>query len=55
MADLHFSQARELYSKGDYRASLRQCNEAIRLNPEHSDARALRRQLRRVIKILNDR
>jgi hypothetical protein len=55
MADLHFSQARDLYSKGDYRASLRQCNEAIRLNPEHSDARALRRQLRRVIKILNDR
>ena len=54
-ADLHFSQARELYRKGDYRAALSECNEALKLNPQHRDARALRRQVRNVIRILNDR
>ncbi len=55
MADQHFSQAQELYSKGDYRAALNKCNEALRLDPQHRGALNLRRKVREVIKILGER
>jgi serine/threonine-protein kinase len=55
MADLHFSQARELYNQGDYKAALSKTNEALKLNPQHRGALALRRKIRETIKILGER
>jgi serine/threonine-protein kinase len=54
-ADQHFSQARELYLKNDYRAALSETNEALRLNPRHRGALALRRKIRETIRILEGR
>jgi serine/threonine protein kinase len=55
LADQHFSQARELYLKNDYRAALSKTNEALKLNPRHRGALALRRKIQETIKILEGR
>jgi serine/threonine protein kinase len=55
LADQYFSQARELYLKNDYKAALSKTNEALKLNPRHRGALALRRKIRETIKILDAR
>ncbi len=55
MADRHFSQARELYRKGEYKAALGECDEALKLDPQHRGALNLRQKIRKVIKILDER
>jgi len=55
LADQHFSQARELYLKNDYKAALSKTNEALQLNPRHRGALALRRKIRETIRILDAR
>ena len=55
LADQHFSQARELYLRNDYKAALNKTNEALKLNPRHRGALALRRKIRETIRILDAR
>jgi serine/threonine-protein kinase len=55
LADQHFSQARELYLKNDYKAALSKTNEALKLDPRHRGALALRRKIRETIRILDAR
>ena len=52
---MHYSQARELYSKGSYKAALSECDEALKLDPRHLRALGLKRKIQQVIKILEGR
>ena len=55
IADQHYEQARELYRQGRYNAAIAECNEALRLNPQHGKARRLKAEISRFMKILNPR
>ncbi len=51
----HLRRARELYNQSEYQPALRECNEALRLNPNQTEARELKRKIGKVIRILNNR
>ncbi len=53
-ADRHFERAQALRLKGQHRAALVECKEALRLDPNHAKARELRRQIEATIRILNN-
>ncbi len=52
LADKHFEQSKALYLRGDYRAALRKCDEALRLDPQHGRAQELKRKINDAINIL---
>jgi serine/threonine protein kinase len=54
-AHKHFEQARALFLRGDYRAALRKCDEALRLDPRHKQAVELKRKINDAIRILSPR
>jgi TonB family protein len=45
----HFKAARLAFDAGDYEAALRSCEDAIWLDPQHAEAKALRRRTRKAI------
>ncbi|HMV49815.1 MAG TPA: hypothetical protein PKD31_18805, partial [Blastocatellia bacterium] len=51
----HLRRARELYNQSEYQPALRECNEALRLDPNQTEARELKRKIGNVIRILNNR
>lgn len=51
----HLQRARELYNQSEYQRALRECNESLRLNPNQSGARELKRKINDIIRILNGR
>ncbi|MBK9707673.1 MAG: protein kinase [Acidobacteria bacterium] len=54
-ASEHLTRARALYQQGQYQHALRECNESLRLNPNQSEARQLKRKISELIQILNSR
>ncbi|MBK7601388.1 MAG: tetratricopeptide repeat protein [Acidobacteria bacterium] len=54
-ASEHLTRARTLYQQGQYQNALRECNESLRLNPNQSEARQLKRKISELIQILNSR
>ncbi len=54
-ADRRFEKARDLFRRGRYRAALRECDKALKLDPRHENARELKRQIEAMINILNSR
>jgi len=55
LANERYDRAQALVRQRRYREALRECNEALKLNPQHGDARELKRQIKDAIKILNPR
>jgi len=55
LADRRFERAQALYRQKKYRAALRECDEALKLNPRHGGARELKRQINELTRILNPR
>ena len=55
LADQHYEQAELLVNQRQYKAAIGECNEALRLNPQHSKARKLKDKLNRLLKILNSK
>lgn len=55
MANMHYRQAYDLYIKGNYKAALSECDEALRLDPRHLRALNLKRKVQRAVKILGER
>jgi serine/threonine-protein kinase len=52
-AEKHFKEAHALYLRGDFRAALRECNLALRLNNRHGEARKLKPKIEESIRIFN--
>jgi serine/threonine-protein kinase len=52
LANNHYDRAVELVGQRRYRDALKECNEALRLNPQHRFARRLRNQISKTIEIL---
>jgi len=52
LADKHYERARELFRQRQHQAARRECDEALRLNPQHRNARELKRQIDAMIRIL---
>jgi hypothetical protein len=52
LANKHYDRALALVGQRRYRDALKECKEALRINPRHGDARRLRDQLSRTIEIL---
>jgi serine/threonine-protein kinase len=52
LANKHYDRALALVGQRRYRDALKECKEALRINPQHGDARRLRDQLSRTIEIL---
>jgi serine/threonine protein kinase len=55
LADKHFKKALALVRQRRYRDALKECNDALKLNPQHGNARELRDKISRMIEILNPR
>jgi len=55
LADQHYEQARLLYHQRQFKAAIGECDEALRLNPRHGNARKLKGEINRLLKILNSR
>lgn len=55
MANAHYRQAYDLYIKGNYKAALSECDEALKLDPRHLRALNLKRKIQRAVKILGGR
>ncbi|HKQ93583.1 MAG TPA: protein kinase, partial [Blastocatellia bacterium] len=55
LADKHYERARELLGQSQYQAARRECDKALRLNPEHGKARELKRQIDAMIRIFKPR
>jgi serine/threonine-protein kinase len=55
MANMHYKQAYDLYIKGNYKAALSECDEALKLEPRHLRALNLKRKIQRAVKILGGR
>jgi serine/threonine-protein kinase len=55
LADKRVERARALYKQGRYQAALSECNEALKLYPQHRNALELKREINDAIKILNPR
>jgi hypothetical protein len=53
LADKHFEKAQALVRQRRYRDALKECNEVLKLNPQHGKAQELKRQINDAIKILN--
>ncbi|MBI1761171.1 MAG: protein kinase [Acidobacteria bacterium] len=49
------SVARQLYQKGLYKGALRSCEQALRLDPNNTEAATLQKKIREAVKILNDK
>jgi len=52
LANKHYDRALALVGQRRYRDALKECKEALRIDPRHGDARRLRDQLSRTIEIL---
>jgi len=52
LANERYERAQALVRQRRYRDALRECNEALKLNPQHGDARKLRDQISKTIEIL---
>jgi hypothetical protein len=55
LANKRYDRALALVRQRRYRDALRECNEALKLNPQHGDARELRNKISKMIEILNSR
>src|SRR5262245_48331409 len=55
LANKRYDRALALVEQRRYRDALRECNEALKLNPQHGDARKLRDKISKMIEILNSR
>jgi serine/threonine protein kinase len=55
LATKHYDRALALVGQRRYRDALKECKEALRINPQHADALRLRDQLSRTIEILKPR
>jgi serine/threonine protein kinase len=55
LANKRYDRALALVRQRRYRDALRECNEALKLNPQHGDARELRNKISKMIEILNPR
>jgi hypothetical protein len=55
LANKHYDRALALVGQRRYRDALRECNEALKLYPQHGDARELRDKVSKMIEILNSR
>lgn len=49
----HISRARSLYAGGQYQAALRECDNALRLDPKNREVLALKKRIQNTIDILN--
>lgn len=54
LAEAHYNQAVQLSRQGKRAEALRKADEALKLNPKHSEARALKRKLAEMLRILNN-
>jgi hypothetical protein len=50
----HIGNARSLYKRGQYQPALRECDNALRLDPNNEEARFLKKQIYTTINILNN-
>jgi len=55
LANERYERAQALVEQRRYRDALRECNEALKLNPKHGGARKLRDTISKTIEILNPR
>ena len=55
LAEKHYDRARALLRQRQFQAARRECDKALRLNPQHGNALELKRQIDAAIKILNSR
>jgi serine/threonine protein kinase len=55
LSQQQLGQARKFYERGDYRAALRSCEMAIRLDSQNAEASTLKKKIQDALKILDDR
>jgi len=55
LANKRYDRAQALVRQRRYRDALRECNEALKLYPQHGDARELRDKISKMIEILKSR